>query len=412
MSRIKHSAAAPLVTRLLLLASLPTTVFAHPYPLQNVANNLFYELGDKFMRRDCVQRCGVDSQYCCGSGEQCYTVNNIAGCSTINGGGGYGIYTTTWTETNTFTSTITTNWPETTKGSGGGAGGGAGVPCKPKNAGESACGSICCASDQYCAYEGQCAQKGWVPTTISSNGVPITTQFSPPYRVTTTTTRPTGTAASATSTGTAVPVDEGTGGGLSGGAIAGIVIGTLAGLGLLMLLCFCCIARGLWGLIFGGKKKKERSRERVEVVEERYSRHGSRMPSAHSHRPSHGGWFGGGRPASAAHRKEEKKEGAKWLGLGAAAATLLALLNLKKDKPPRKPRTTYTDSYYSYTGTSPSAVLALEEEPTERAIRVAPTPHVTHEGSAQSSSPIFRPHMISIASSIRLLKPRICFERT
>ncbi|TEA12909.1 hypothetical protein C8034_v005393 [Colletotrichum sidae] len=356
MSRNKLSAAAPLVAGLLLLASAPTPASAHPYPLQNIANNLFYDLGDKFMRRDCIQRCGSDGQYCCGSGEQCYTVGNIAGCSTISGGGGYGIYTTTWTETNTFTSTITTDWPETTKASGGG---GAGAACVPKHDGETACGIICCASDQYCAYNNQCAQKGWDITTITSNGVPITTQFSAPYRVTST--RATGTFASAdqTGTGTAVPIaDEGTGGGLSGGAIAGIVIGTLAGLGLLMLLCFCCIARGLWGLIFGGKKKKEHSRERVEVVEERYSRHGSRMPSAHSHRPSHGGWFGGGgggRPASAAHRKEEKKEGAKWLGMGALAATMLALLNIKKNKPARKPRSTYTDSYYSYTGTSPSS---------------------------------------------------------
>ncbi|GJC86930.1 hypothetical protein ColLi_09768 [Colletotrichum liriopes] len=355
MTRRKHSVAAPLVAGLLLLASAPTPVSAHPYPLQNVANNLFYELGDKFMKRDCVQRCGADSQYCCGSGEQCYTVNNIAGCSTVNGGGGYGIFTTTWTETNTFTSTVTTDWPATTKAGGVGAGG----TCVPQKEGETACGSICCASYQYCAYAGQCAQRdGWGGgiTTVTSGGVTITTQYSAPYRITST--RATGTFASATGTGTGtvVPVtDEGTGGGLSGGAIAGIVIGTLAGLGLLMLLCFCCIARGLWGLLFGGKKKKEHSRERVEVVEERYSRHGSRMPSAHSHRPSHGGWFGGGgRPAPAARRKEEKKEGAKWLGLGAAAATLLALLNLKKDKPARKPRSSYTDSYYSYTDTSPS----------------------------------------------------------
>ncbi|WYZ42969.1 hypothetical protein EsH8_VI_000668 [Colletotrichum jinshuiense] len=353
MTRRKHSDAASLVAGLLLLVSAPSPISAYPYPMQNVANNLFYDVGDKFMRRDCVQRCGVDLQYCCGSGEQCYTVNNIAGCSTINGGGGYGIFTTTWTETNTFTSTVTTDWPATTKEAGG-----VGDICTPTKAGEESCGKICCATYQYCAYSGQCApREGGGLTTITSGGVTITTQYSAPYRITST--RATGTFASATSTGTGgvVPVpDEGTGGGLSGGAIAGIVIGTLAGLGLLMLLCFCCIARGLWGLIFGGKKKKERSRERVEVVEERYSRHGSRMPSAHSHRPSHGGWFGGGgRPAPAASRKEEKKEGAKWLGLGAAAATLVALLNLKKDKPARKPRSTYTDSYYSYTGTSPSS---------------------------------------------------------
>ncbi|KAK7437982.1 hypothetical protein Landi51_11849 [Colletotrichum acutatum] len=355
MARRKQSAAAPLVAGLLLLVSAPTPVFAHPYPLQNVANNLFYHLGDQFMKRDCVQRCGADSQYCCGSGEQCYTVNNIAGCSTVSGGGGYGIYTTTWTETNTFTSTISTNWPAVTTGA---AGGGTGATCVPQSDGETACGSICCAAYQYCAYSGQCAQRdGWGGgvTTITSGGHTITTQYSAPYRITST--GATGTAASATSTGTVVPItDEGTGGGLSGGAIAGIVIGTLAGLGLLMLLCFCCIARGLWGLLFGKKKKEHsHSRERVEVVEERYSRHGSRMPSAHSGRPSHGGWFaGGGRPAPAARRKEEKKEGAKWLGLGAAAATMLALLNLKKDKPKAKPRSSYTDSYYSYTGTSPS----------------------------------------------------------
>ncbi|KAH9236109.1 hypothetical protein K456DRAFT_1832197 [Colletotrichum gloeosporioides 23] len=381
MGRNKQSGAVSWVAAgLVLLASAPTPILAHPYPLQNIANNLFYELGDKFMKRDCVQRCGADSQYCCGSGEQCYTVNNIAGCSTVNGGGGYGIYTTTWTETNTFTSTVTTNWPETTKASGGGS---TGATCVPQNDGETACGSICCASNQYCAYSGQCAQKGWDITTITSNGVPITTQFSAPYRVTSTGATGTFASQTATGTGTAVPIaDEGTGGGLSGGAIAGIVIGTLAGLGLLMLLCFCCIARGLWGLIFGGKKK-ERSRERVEVVEERYSRHGSRMPSAHSHRPSHGGWFGGGRPASASRRKEEKKEGAKWLGLGAAAATMAALLNMKKDKPARKPeRSTYTDSYYSYTGTSPT----LGEELTERATRVAPALRGTHGGRKLSSS--------------------------
>ncbi|KAG7130500.1 hypothetical protein HYQ46_009900 [Verticillium longisporum] len=164
----------------------------------------------------------------------------------------------------------------------------------------------------------------------------ITTRYSAPYRVTSTTF--TNSAGSATSTGvvgtgTAIPnegdngEDGGTGGGgLSAGAIAGIVIGTLAGIALLILICFCCIARGLWALLCGGKKKKDdRRRERTEVYEEHY-RGGSRMPSTHSRRDRHTGWFGG-RPASASARRDPEKDrssGAKWLGLGAGAATLRA----------------------------------------------------------------------------------------
>jgi hypothetical protein len=185
---------------------------------------------------------------------------------------------------------------------------------------------------------------------ITSNGI-VTTQYSAPYRVTSATitgvfTSGTGTP---TPTGTVAPITGGGGTSLSPGAIVGIVFGVLAGLGLLILLCFCCIARGLWHAIFGRKKER---RERVEVVEERYSRHGSRVPSAHSRRPRHEGWFGGGSD----HRSEKKSSGGKWLGIAAAAGTLLALLNLRKKKPARKPRS--RDSYYSYSysgsGSSPS----------------------------------------------------------
>ncbi|KAG7128792.1 hypothetical protein HYQ44_014846 [Verticillium longisporum] len=372
----KAALAAPPAMLLATLAflSAPSRVAAHPYPLQNTNSNN-YDAGFRFiMPRDCVQRCGSDGQYCCGSGEVCFTSANIAGCSG-GAGGNYGIYTTTWTETKTFTSTVTTPFPAAPTVEHGGGVGGSGV-CVPQAEGETSCGSICCAAWQQCASEekSQCEQRpgfggGIITTTVTDgSGQTITTRYSAPYRVTSTTF--TNSAGSATSTGvvgtgTAIPnegdngEDGGTGGGgLSAGAIAGIVIGTLAGIALLILICFCCIARGLWALLCGGKKKKDdRRRERTEVYEEHY-RGGSRMPSTHSRRDRHTGWFGG-RPASASARRDPEKDrssGAKWLGLGAGAATLLALLNLRKDKKPaRKARSRYTDSYYSYTDSGSSA---------------------------------------------------------
>ncbi|KJZ69262.1 hypothetical protein HIM_11346 [Hirsutella minnesotensis 3608] len=171
---------------------------------------------------------------------------------------------------------------------------------------------------------------------------------------------PAETAAQATHTGEgqAIGADGGTnGGGLSAGAIAGIVIGTLAGVALLLLLCFCCIARGLWAAIFGRKHKKT---ERVDVYEERYSRHGSRVPSAYSRKDRHSGWFGG-RPASAVDRPEKKSGGGAWLAIAGAAGTILALLNLKKNKrePPRKVMSSrYSDSYYTYSDVTTSPTRA------------------------------------------------------
>ncbi|KAH6685261.1 hypothetical protein F5X68DRAFT_18546 [Plectosphaerella plurivora] len=363
--------ASPILLALALLSQPLQLVTAYPYPLQNVDGGGDYGQGLPFlMARDCVERCGVDAQYCCDSNTECFTSANIAGCSPKNGGEAWGIYTTTWTETNTFTATITTHWaqPQPTLG-----GGSPIVDCDPDlTVGESACGAICCADFQYCKEDGQCAQReGWYPPgggevtrTITTDGQAITTRFSAPYRPTGSTfSGATVTRTSVAATGTAIgsdggsePVEEGTGGGLSAGAIAGIVIGVLAGLFILGLICFCCIVRGLWALCCGSRKKDER-RERVEVVEERY-RGGSRAPSAavHTHREKHTGWFG--RPASAGARRDEKEKssGAKWLGLGAGAATLLALLNIRKDKKPeRKPRSRYTDSYYSYSDPSESS---------------------------------------------------------
>jgi hypothetical protein len=229
------------------------------------------------MPRQCADYCGSDNQYCCDQGTECYTSNGIAGCSAA-GDGGWQWYTTTWTLTQTFTKTFNSFIPAAT----GPTDGSNCVP--PEGTGQIACGKICCASWQYCAYDGQCMANVpgpfptgdvIVPTTIVTDGQTITTQFSAPYRVT-----------SGTATGTAAGSDEtsgavnpgGTSGGLSGGAIAGIVVGTIAGVALLLLICACCVVRGLWhgllALLGIGKKKEET------VVDDH----------RHSGRNNHGSW--------------------------------------------------------------------------------------------------------------------------
>ncbi|KAK3937101.1 hypothetical protein QBC46DRAFT_417153 [Diplogelasinospora grovesii] len=329
-----------------LFASLPAD--AVPYPKDDL-----HEAGYGYlMPRDCAQYCGYNNMYCCSAGSTCYTSDGIAGCSAGGAGGGYAWYTTTWTLTETFTSTFSSHFPAST--------GGTGSCVPPAGSGQIACGSICCASSQYCAYAGQCLPNvaggggGGGATTIVSGGQTITTQYSAPYRVTsgTGTVTETGTAvgASATSTGPAV-VTGGTASSLSPGAIAGIVIGTLAGIVLLLAICACFVVRGLWhGMLallgLGPKKHKERTTETV-IEEERYTRRGS----THSRRDNHGSWYGG-RPSTVASRKEKKSSGNGWLGLGAAAGTLLLLLGLRRDnkkqrRPAPKPRSDTASSYWS-----------------------------------------------------------------
>jgi hypothetical protein len=197
-----------------------------------------------------------------------------------------------------------------------------------------------------------------IPTAVTTGGQTVTTPFSAPYRVTSGTATTAGSGADATDTAGAVSPGGGTASSLSGGAIAGIVVGTIAGVALLLLICACCVVRGLWhGLlaIFGiGKKKTE---------EDRYTR----RESAHSGRDNHGSWYagaggGGGRPSTVASRKEKKSKGMGLLGLGAALGTQALLLGLRKDKKKKVTQNTRSEvasSYWSdsYTGGSPSEYL-------------------------------------------------------
>ncbi|KXX79592.1 hypothetical protein MMYC01_203018 [Madurella mycetomatis] len=322
---------------------------AVPYPKDDL-----HAIGYGYlMPRQCGMYCGSDNQYCCEVGSQCFTSEGIAMC-TVDGGGGRAFYTTTWTvtRTKTFTSTYASVIPAATAPSGDC------VP--PPGSGQIACGSICCASWQYCAYRGQCMENVGdggdggggggviIPTTIVTGGETITTQFSAPYRVTSGTATSTDTAAGASTTSGAVS-PGGTDGQLSGGAIAGIVIGTLAGVALLLLICACCVVRGLWhgllALLGIGKKRESKT-----IEEERYTRHGRR--------DRHGSWYGG-RPSTVASRKEKSSKGAGLLGLGAALGTLALLLGLRRDKKKKsanKARSDISNSYWSTSYTdSPSA---------------------------------------------------------
>lgn len=313
------------------------------------------------------QYCGVSSQYCCTGGSTCYTdAQTIARCGAPTAGNfaaqpstGWLVYTTTITMPQfvTIVSTIsssievatTQNIIQST------------AICT--NAFEKPCGAICCESASFCYGLGKCTASTPSAALTSSNSAPDrqtsgTTTTTAIVSISISTTRTFGTAASTaaqTGNGTAI-TQTSAGGGLSGGAIAGIVIGVLAGIVILILVCFCCILKtgfdailGLFGL------RNNRRKERVEVTEERYSRHGS----GSSRRDTHTGWFGGG---GARTEKKKKKSGLGEVGVLATIALglagLWALLGLrrKSKEKARPPRSDVSYSYYSdsYSGTGTS----------------------------------------------------------
>ncbi|KAL4791288.1 hypothetical protein BDV19DRAFT_370775 [Aspergillus venezuelensis] len=295
--------------------------------------------------RSCDNPCGYYSQLCCASGETCITDdNNQAVCSSSgsssdsgSGSGQWEYYSSTWLVTDVDVQTKTSVWsswiasPTSTGGSG---------TCRT-DLGESECGSDCCSASDVCNDNKQCVL-------AATTSVWATDTATPPVRPTdSNTVTETATATEAFETpvttdgspalGVDAPDDDG---GLSGGAIAGIVVGTLAGVFLLFLLCLCLCARGLLNTILaclgcGRKRRREET-----YVEDRYSHH--------SHRPAGRTWFGS-RP-SGGHEGEKKSRWSSFATIGIVLGAIALCLGLrrKKDHDDEKSSSYTYPSYYSY----------------------------------------------------------------
>jgi hypothetical protein len=380
---MRFSQAPPALLSLLLVA-ISNIDTAQAWPLG--------ELDFAFLqgRGTCASYCGADNQYCCTAGQACTTnQQNVAACVAATGtsvvvatggGGGIPIYTTTYTETDLVVRTSTGySYPAaaTTSQATNVAPAPTAAICTT-SLGQTSCGSICCANGQICAAANSCSAYAstWSYFVTSASVPAASSSYSAPLRPTSagvstatsvasaTTTQPF--ISPATASGSSFPItSSSSSNGLSPGAIAGIVIGTIAGIILLLLICFCCIVRaGFEGLLalFGLGKNRRRSTERIETTE-RYSRHGS---GTASRRDTHTGWFGTGRarPSSGRVVTEKKKKSGGFGGLGAVGAGLIGLaviLGLKRrhDKKPSQPHHAVSDvssTYYtdSYTGTSAS----------------------------------------------------------
>ncbi|KAG5935764.1 hypothetical protein E4U53_000365 [Claviceps sorghi] len=149
----------------------------HDGPL-DAAPDAAPDAGSSLLRpRHCASYCGVDNQYCCDQNQLCTTLpGNIATCLAATW---RPAYTTTWTVT--YTSIIMTHWipaPAPTPG----------VDCIPQAPEQEACGRICCAGWQQCAYKtngGQCSPRpGYAEPTavvVTANGQ-VTTHYAAPFR--------------------------------------------------------------------------------------------------------------------------------------------------------------------------------------------------------------------------------------
>ena len=356
----------------ILLLSVRTSN-AKPYPRDTPApfQNNILEI------RQCANPCGWQGQLCCAAAQSCYTdtmgeAQCGAGQATAAvGNGQWQYFTTTYVETDLVTvvttyssfipatasarTQVVTTAPQPV----------ATVVCNA-NLNQVACGSICCTSNQFCQNVGQCVNYGgssanepstvFVAPTVSSASA---SNFLRPTSNTIETITSTGTATTTIPFQTPIGTDGSaiTGvtpvhnNGLSGGAIAGIVIGVLAGLFLLLLLCACCCFKsaldGLLSLLgLGGKKK----RVETTYIEERHSHHGGGTVTGGGRR-----WFGT-RPARVERPPPPKSSGLG--GFGAVAAflgTLAVLLGLRRKVKRQEDKSEYgTGSSYSYSYTSES----------------------------------------------------------
>ncbi|CAI7624256.1 unnamed protein product [Penicillium glandicola] len=343
-----------------VLPVLSTLALLLNYSLHAAATPLAFEanlLEEHRLEKRCENPCGYDDWLCCSTGQTCSTnsANEAVCVDGSTSAGDYEYYTTIYVTTNTDVTTITSVWSSqiaaTTSTSTG--------TCRV-DLGETTCGTTCCDAAQECE-DGQCvAESSSVVVTATGTGAEAT----PGVRVTsngastvTETSAPTTTEGFTAPVGTdgadLIGVKATSSGGLSDGAIAGIVIGSVIGAFLLLSICACIFFKGLWeGLLAVLGIGKKRRRQETTIIEERHSHHshGSRPPP-----PPPAGrrtWFGA-RPAAGGSEVSEKKE-SKW-GLGTIVIILGALalcLGLKRKREREhdddKTESSYPSSYYYY----------------------------------------------------------------
>ena len=356
----------------ILLTPRPT-VLANPAPAVSALAG--FDFNELFARYDCSGTyCGYSSQLCCTGANTCYTdSSDQAQCgasgsvATSAAAGGYWqYYTSVFVETDTVAATTTQVYSSYIA-----AASSAAVTYATASASascnyalnESPCGGICCASGQYCYTSGTCSaaanggSSGYysTATTTAASGATAGAGIrgtSSSETTATVTSSPTTTIPFETPVATGANItltNDGSGdhSGLSGGAIAGIVIGTLLGLLLLALILFYCCLRGLFGAIFGRKKKNRRVTE-VEEYERR---------SHHAHGRGSGGggggrtWYGAAKPARTSRYEERNSRrsntGKEALGIAGGLAALWAVLGLKRQRD-NKRRNEEKYSEYSY----------------------------------------------------------------
>lgn len=325
--------------------------------------------------RDCAVPCGWNNFLCCASGQQCLTVAGQAACgaATATGyaNGQWLMYTTTYTQTDLVTVTtvyssyipvstpayttpiVQTQIVTTVVQSAAPAQ----TAICSANFGQSSCGGICCSPVQFCAYAGQCQAIGGSSSNGNGYVVPATSgsAFIRPTSATTATVIFTGTATTTVPFQTPIGTDGSalTGvtataqnNGLSGGAIAGIVIGVLLAIFLLFLFCACCLARELFDSILGifglGKKARRRRVTDTTIIEERHSRHsGGRVTGGRRT------WFG----TSGGPSRPQQKNSSGWggaLGVAGALGALALLLGLRRRNKADEKSSYGTGSSYTY----------------------------------------------------------------
>ncbi|KAF2154888.1 hypothetical protein K461DRAFT_266239 [Myriangium duriaei CBS 260.36] len=355
----------PIMHLLILAIAAAPPVTAKPL-MENLRQ---LDFNDLFARSNCANPCGWSGQLCCSSSQYCYTDSNgQAQCGNNAGSGGSGSnggYWTTWTSTYVQTDLITvTSIGSSYVGTPATAAPQPTASCDYK-LNQVSCGTICCASNQYCASPNQCAAAangGSSGVYASSFATSTTAGFLPPLRptdstlVTVTSTGshgPTVTQSFLAPVATGANVTIGTltqssHSGLSGGAIAGIVIGVLLGIALLFLICFYLILRGLFNGILAllGFGKRDRRREReTEVIEEYHHSHRGR-----DDRSYYSGAGGSrGRPARVERKVERRSSGVgkEALGVAGALAGLAAVLGFKRSQDKKRREREEKMSYYT-----------------------------------------------------------------